>query len=82
MKSKIFCFSSTGNSLSSVQNITSAVSKCQVLSMNKGKKQMNFDGVERIGFIFSVNSYEVPCVVQDFIANNKFKVDSKGLDKK
>ena len=75
MKSKIFCFSSTGNSLSTAKRIASGLKDCQVVPINKKTKHINFTGIEKIGFVFPVYAYGMPRTVQEFIANNEFKKD-------
>ena len=75
MKNIIFCFSGTGNSLNTAKRIASGLGSCQVVSINKSTKNIDFNGVERMGFVFPVYAYGMPRTVQEFIANNEFKKD-------
>jgi ferredoxin/flavodoxin len=65
VKSIIFCFSGTGNSLNAAKIIAARLEICEIVSM--GKPYAISKGYERIGFVFPSYASSMPKPVRAFI---------------
>ncbi|MGL5414160.1 MAG: EFR1 family ferrodoxin [Clostridium sp.] len=72
MNTKIFYYTSTGNSLYVGERISSELGNCELISMAKALKdsQFNYD-CERAVFIYPVHCFGLPIVAFDFLKNLK-----------
>ena len=75
MKSKIFCFSGTGNSLNVAIKLDEQLDNNEIIAIKEGIKLDNINDVDRIGFIFPVYAYGMPRAVENFIKRNEFPKD-------
>lgn len=67
MKTKIYCFSATGNSLSVSQKIANGLGDTQIVSIAREFQKTLVPDEQRIGFVFPVYIYGVPSIVQEFV---------------
>ncbi|MBI9052645.1 MAG: EFR1 family ferrodoxin [Bacteroidales bacterium] len=68
MKTTIYYFSATGNSLHLAQNLNSKIEECKLVSIAKEILHESIESsTERIGFIFPVYAWGAPRIVIDFI---------------
>jgi len=68
MKTTIYYFSATGNSLYLAQNLNSKLKDCKLISIaNEIQKESIESPSERIGIVFPVYAWGAPRIVNDFI---------------
>lgn len=67
MKTNLFFFSSTGNSLMAAKDIAARLPGTQIISISKAIKQKTAPDADNIGFVFPVYYSGMPRVVVDFI---------------
>jgi ferredoxin len=67
MKTSLFFFSSTGNSLMAAKDITARLPGTQIIPIPKAIKQKTNSDVDNIGFVFPVYYSGMPRIVVDFI---------------
>jgi Pyruvate/2-oxoacid:ferredoxin oxidoreductase delta subunit len=68
MENILYYFSGTGNSLAAARTIAKAMGETEIVSMVH-EHTPDFEGVERIGFVFPVYYGAVPPIVRSFIEN-------------
>jgi len=74
MKTTIYYFSATGNSLQMARNLANELDNCELVSIAKAIQQENVEtNSERIGLIFPVYAWGMPRIVTDFTAKLKLK---------
>ena len=70
MKTKIFYFSGTGNSLSVARKIANGIGESEVIAIpNVINKIKNIES-ETVGFVFPVYGWGLPRIIVDFIKSN------------
>lgn len=75
MKQKIYCFSSTGNSLYVAKKISENLDNCEVVSIVKANENKEFSiEADVIGFVYPIHVGSFPIVVEEFLK----KIDIKG----
>ena len=68
MKTTIYYFSATGNSLQMARNIAKELDNCELISIAKAiQKETIETPSERIGLIFPVYAWGIPRIVKDFV---------------
>lgn len=72
MKTKIFYYSGTGNSLFVSKKLSEELGNAQVVSISKSDYIID-DNIEVVGFVFPVHIWGVPRKVVEFIENFKIK---------
>ncbi|MBL4934097.1 EFR1 family ferrodoxin [Clostridium paridis] len=69
MSSKIFYFSSTGNSLYVSKEIENSLENCELISIPKALKEGKLEyEADVIGFVFPLHSFSLPILVREFIS--------------
>ena len=77
MKSRIYFFTGTGNSLKAAKEIAAALPDCELVAIRKGMDSAIPADCQRIGFVFPVYFWGSPAMVANFIKNADFsKQDS------
>lgn len=71
MKTKIFYFSSTGNSLYVAQSIAKHLKNVNLVSIPDAIGQISKVESRKVGFVFPVYAYGLPGIVEDFISKIK-----------
>lgn len=69
----IYCFSATGNSLKTAQDIAAENPGCKIIPMQKFSEQPIYSDSKKVGFIFPVYMGVLPEIVNRFLAN--FRAD-------
>lgn len=68
MKTTIFYFSSTGNSLHAAKTLAEALGECQLVSMaGLRHEQAVIVDADRVGFIFPMHYFGLPALVREFL---------------
>jgi hypothetical protein len=68
MKTTIYCFSATGNSLKLARDVQSALGDCDVVSIAQALQRQDLPCPgERIGLVFPVFAWGLPRMVVDFV---------------
>src|SRR5512133_1612309 len=67
MKTKIYCFSATGNSLSVAQKIAKGLDQTEIVSIAKEMSKPENPNEPRIGLVFPIYVYGVPRIVREFL---------------
>ncbi|MBY9003807.1 MAG: EFR1 family ferrodoxin, partial [Candidatus Lokiarchaeota archaeon] len=73
MRTKIYFFTGTGNSLSIAKEICNKIPQCELVSIPKEYEKKNpISDCEKVGFVFPLHYAGLPKIVFDFV--NKFDV--------
>jgi len=75
MKTTIFYFSGTGNSLKTARDLAAELGETEIISIAKAIKDDPDISSGRVGFVFPVYAFGTPLIVLDFI--DKLKVPDK-----
>ncbi len=67
MKTKIYSFSGTGNSLSVSQKLANKLGETQVISIASEFQISQIPDEQRVGFVFPVYVYGIPRIVEEFL---------------
>lgn len=67
MKTKLFYFSATGNSLSVAKSLEIHMDSVELISIPEAMDQINNVDVSKVGFVFPVYAYGLPRIVEEFI---------------
>jgi ferredoxin len=75
MKTTIFCFSATGNSLAISRKIAEGLGDTEIVSIPRVLKETHLSTgpAETVGFVFPVYAYGVPRIVREFIDKLRFE---------
>jgi Pyruvate/2-oxoacid:ferredoxin oxidoreductase delta subunit len=71
MKSKVYCFSSTGNSLQAARLLSRGLGAGEPESIAAGETEIDREA-EAIGIVFPVYLHEAPAIVLDFLRRSVF----------
>ncbi|MFX0072117.1 MAG: EFR1 family ferrodoxin, partial [Candidatus Hermodarchaeota archaeon] len=75
MKTEIYYFSGTGNSLYVAKKMAEKLGDCELIPISKIWQQDDLaSNTERIGFIFPLYFWGLPAIIYDFV--NKLNVSS------
>ena len=78
IKSIIFVFSGTGNSLWAAKKISGELENCEIVSMGRNNKYALTDEYDVIGFVYPTYFRGVPAKVRDFVSQLDFQ-DNKSV---
>ncbi|HYH01908.1 MAG TPA: EFR1 family ferrodoxin, partial [Bacillota bacterium] len=67
MKTKIFYFSATGNSLALARKIGAGLGDAELISIPRVLQEPVTIDVERVGLVFPVYAWGMPRIVHDFV---------------
>ena len=68
MKTKIYYFTGTGNSLNIAKEISGKIEDCELIPMASLSENRGIEpDAEKVGFIFPLYWYGLPKIVRDFI---------------
>jgi len=77
MKTKIYFFTGTGNSLKVAKEISNEIDNCELIPMAAlTEKDVIKPNVEKVGFIFPLYFYGLPKIVQNFIEKTELSNSS------
>ena len=76
MKTTIYCFSGTGNSLKVAKDIATGLSDTEVVQICRNNIEVNNTASNRIGIVFPVYVAGMPFLVKEFIKKLKIQKDS------
>ena len=77
MKTVIYYFTATGNSLTTARRIADALGNCRLIPAVAAAKQPRIiEDADAVGFVFPVYFSDAPCLVRDLIAKMVFTADS------
>lgn len=71
MKTVVYYFSGTGNSLKVAKEIAAGLGNAEIIPLREAVKKDTAVAADRIGFVFPVYMWGVPSLVVDFIKKNK-----------
>jgi ferredoxin len=72
MKTTLFYFSATGNSLALTRNLANKIGNCEIVNIAKANRESSVKIVDgNIGFIFPVYAWGMPRIVAEFIEKLK-----------
>lgn len=73
MKTTIFYFSATGNSLSLTRNLANELGDCEILSIANAINNQTFKiTTPRVGIVFPVFAWGMPRIVEEFVSKLSF----------
>ncbi len=73
MKTTIYYFSATGNSLSIGKKISQKLANCELIEISHALNKNAIINSEKVGFLFPVYAWGVPRIVSEFISKAQFK---------
>ena len=77
MKTTIYCFSATGNSLTTARKIAENLENCQIVSAISARRQTKvIEDADAVGFVFPVYYGDMPCIVRELISKMVFRADT------
>ncbi|MDD5686477.1 MAG: EFR1 family ferrodoxin [Elusimicrobia bacterium] len=71
MKTLIYYFSGTGNSLKVAKEIASGLGDAEIISIHDAIKKNTIVNADKVGFVFPVYMWGVPSIVVDFVKKNQ-----------
>ena len=75
MKSTIYCFSGTGNSLKVAKDVAEGLGDTEIIQMCTKNMNINNTTSNKIGFVFPVYASGIPLLVKEFIKDIKLIKD-------
>ncbi len=76
MKTTIYCFSGTGNSLKVAKDIAAGLKDTEIIQISKNNMEINNAESNKVGFVFPVYASGMPLLVKEFIENVKIPEDA------
>ena len=76
MKTAIYYFSATGNSLVVAKDLAKGLDNAELISISKALKMPDATAYERIGFVYPVYMFGLPLIIADFLRTVKIKPDA------